>query len=94
MSDEELVWTDRTKFAQLAEPLGVETDMILSARITNDKEAVVFYTPVYENEDEFNVYSAQMQRDNAGVWQLVRVPDFLPQATQQLKNLNDMLGDE
>jgi hypothetical protein len=84
---EEVEWQDRTQFQQLAETLGVPTDLIATARITNDKEAFVLYTPYYPDNE--TVYGVELKRDNDGVWQKKGLPLPLPKVTGVLR---DMMG--
>lgn len=89
---ENVEWADRTQFAEIGEVLGVSTELIATARITNNAHAVVFYTPYYPGND--HVYGVELKRDNDGIWQLDSVPKYLPAITEQLRDLVEGFDDE
>lgn len=78
-------WADRTAFAEVAEALGVRTDMVLAV----SSDGIAIFTP--EGEDEFSI--AELGRDGDGVPVVVSVTPLPGMAEQIERNIEAALAE-
>lgn len=74
-------WASRTKFAEVAEVVGVPTDCIMAAVETEGRVTVMFSRP----EDETVVYGQAFRRDADGVLHAASEPREIPGVLDDIK---------
>ena len=84
MTEPKLEWRSGPDFAELAEVLGINTDMIMMARPYPEGIWVVIYTPGFDEGDK-TAYSIVLQRDRDGILQQKSLPQAHPDLLDELE---------
>ena len=80
-------WHRRVEFAEVAEALGVETDLVFGTQVAVDGVWTVLYSP--DGDEPERVFGVLLRRDTDGVLRQIANPRELPGFADDLKRRFD-----